>query len=120
MPTPCRSCSLNGTSSIAYTNGRVATCTAATTMPAMATFQMGPIEGVCFMPCLLALTRMSRFSNTDHPHHHLHYSPTSAWLRIVACETACAGAKLDVEQCKEKCFVSGCTSAADEFQALGA
>ena len=45
---------------------------------------------------------------------------TSTCSEIVACETACAGAKLDVEQCKEKCLVSGCPSAADEFQALSA
>jgi hypothetical protein len=45
---------------------------------------------------------------------------TSTCSEIVTCETACAGAKLDVDHCKEQCLVSGCTSAADEFQALSA
>ncbi|HEY3666814.1 MAG TPA: hypothetical protein VGL19_12465, partial [Polyangiaceae bacterium] len=44
---------------------------------------------------------------------------TSNCSDLVACETACTGAQLDIETCHEKCAVSGCLSAADELQALG-
>jgi Copper type II ascorbate-dependent monooxygenase, C-terminal domain len=39
---------------------------------------------------------------------------------LVDCETTCATANVDVDTCKEKCIVSGCPSAADEFLALSA
>jgi hypothetical protein len=39
---------------------------------------------------------------------------------LVACETACTGTQADIGTCHEKCAVSGCPSAADELQALGA
>jgi Copper type II ascorbate-dependent monooxygenase, C-terminal domain len=39
---------------------------------------------------------------------------------LVTCETDCAELNADSDTCREKCFVSGCPSAADQFFALRA
>jgi Copper type II ascorbate-dependent monooxygenase, C-terminal domain len=39
---------------------------------------------------------------------------------LVDCETTCVSVNVDVDTCKEKCIVSGCPSAADDFLAVSA